>query len=375
VSKISIINNNGSIRLRFTFEGERHSFNTSGAFGEAQAMGKANLLGRRIELDIEDGSFDETLVRYRPAKPEKLKPCENNLLSLWERFLEYKAPQCAASTMMFQYRTFTSYIRQLPTHDLKKAYEIRAWVLQHVPIESAKRFLVRLSACCDWAVSAALIKANPFLGMAKGVKRPKSKGDRDEINPFTSEERDSILAAMKGDRFSSKFARVKHSFYYPLCFFLFHTGARFSEAAGLQWRHIKPGYILFEQAAIATEDGLSIRSGLKTQAQRSFPCNERMQRFLKEHKPVGAMPEDLVFPSPQGCFMASNNYRVRVWTPVLKGLGLEYRKPYQSRHTFITMMLENGLDAKDVARLVGNTSGVIYNFYAGGKRDLEVPEV
>jgi integrase len=63
-----------------------------------------------------------------------------------------------------------------------------------------------------------------------------------------------------------------------------------------------------------------------------------------------------------------------MWKPVLNQLGIEYRKPYQTRHTFITLALDNGLDAKDVARLVGNSPEVIYKHYAGKKRNLEVPE-
>ena len=50
---------------------------------------------------------------------------------------------------------------------------------------------------------------------------------------------------------------------------------------------------------------------------------------------------------------------------MLNQLGIEYRKPYQTRHTFITLALDNGLDAKDVARLVGNSPEVIYKHYAG----------
>jgi integrase len=334
-------------------------------------------LSRRIALDIDDGTFDQSLDRYRPVKPDKVKPSQHDLLTIWARFLEFKAPQCTASTMRFQYRTFTNYIKRLPTHDLKRSNEIREWVLKNVPLDAAKRFMVRVSACCDWALGAALIKENPFLGAAKGIKRPKALGNGDEINPFTVEERDCILEAMLSDRFTSKFARVKHSYYHPLCFFLFHTGARFSEVAGLQWRHIRPDFktLIFEQAAIATDEGLAIREGLKTQALRTFPLNERMQRFLKDHKPVGAAQDDLVFPSPLGCFMASNNFRVRVWMPVLKGLGIDYRKPYQSRHTFITLMLGAGIGATDIAKWCGNSAEVIFRHYAGTSKNLAVPEV
>jgi len=55
-------------------------------------------------------------------------------------------------------------------------------------------------------------------------------------------------------------------------------------------------------------------------------------------------------------------------------LDLEYRKPYQTRHTFITLALENRMEVKDVAKLVGNSPEVIYRHYAGYMRQLTVPE-
>lgn len=70
-----------------------------------------------------------------------------------------------------------------------------------------------------------------------------------------------------------------------------------------------------------------------------------------------------------------NNFRHRTWEKVLKELDNPYRKLYQTRHTFTTHALETGrLDAKDVARLVGNSPKVIYQHYAGTKRELIVPE-
>jgi integrase len=133
--------------------------------------------------------------------------------------------------------------------------------------------------------------------------------------------------------------------------------------------------ITFEQVVIRTKAGMKIRKGLKTQERRKFPCNASLQSMLKELKPEDAKPEDLVFPSPDNKSIDLNNFRNRTWKTVLKGLGFEYRKLYQTRHTFITHALEVGhLDAKDVARLVGNSPEVIYQHYAGNKRELFVPE-
>ncbi len=116
-----------------------------------------------------------------------------------------------------------------------------------------------------------------------------------------------------------------------------------------------------------------IREGLKTQERRKFPCNDRLQALLESVKPQGCKPSTLVFPSIKGKYINTNNLRNRVYTLILEGLGIEYRKLYQNRHTFITSALEH-LDVKDVARLVGNSPEVICRHYAGNKRDLFLPE-
>jgi integrase len=147
-----------------------------------------------------------------------------------------------------------------------------------------------------------------------------------------------------------------YCYYLPLITFLFRTGCRPSEAIALQWKHISRDFrlIAFEQAVLVSEGGLMVRKGLKTQELRKFPANAQLQELLKSIQLKIHEPESLIFPSPEGKFIDFHNFRNRAWMTILAGLPeIRYRKPYQTRHTFITLALENGLDAKDVARLVG----------------------
>jgi integrase len=65
----------------------------------------------------------------------------------------------------------------------------------------------------------------------------------------------------------------------------------------------------------------------------------------------------------------------RSWKAILENLGgIEYRKLYQTRYTFITLALRNGIDVKDVAKLVGNSPEVIYWHYVGHSREIVVPD-
>ena len=382
---VQITVSHSRLQLRFRVQGISKRFNLSMGLSDTPTNRKAaEQRARQIELDIASGNFDPTLAKYKPeyslsiASPDltpKTTP-KATLDTLWEKFIEYKRPQCSPSTMRLQYKTFTRYLNELPTRDLDEASIIRDHILKKIPIDSAKRFIIRLSACCNWAMKSGWITENPFQGMASEIKLPKGEGgDLFAINPFSTEEREAILEALLANTACSKFSRVKHSHYYPFVFFLFNTGARPSEVIALQWKHISDDFrsISFVQAVVESDQGAVCKHGLKTQERRRFPCNEKMRGFLKVLKPKEATAETLVFPSPTGKWIDSNNFRNRIWTPVLDKLSNEYRKLYQTRHTFITLALENGLDAKDVARLVGNSPEIIYRHYAGNKRDLCVP--
>lgn len=52
----------------------------------------------------------------------------------------------------------------------------------------------------------------------------------------------------------------------------------------------------------------------------------------------------------------------------------KYLPQYNTRHTFITLCLEEGIPDKDIARWVGNSRAVVNQSYAGHNAYLEVPE-
>jgi len=372
-----------NLRLQLVFRvgGKRHYLSTG--FLDAPANRKlAEFKAREIEKDILYERFDPTLEKYKPesvlstvTSVRSIAPPKISLTDLWEKFVEFKRPQCSPNTMKLKYSVYSNYVKRLPTHDLDRAGEIRDFVVKNIPLVSAKDFLTRLSACCNWAIEAGTITTNPFAKMPAGIKVPKSQSEDEDIEPFTVEERELIIAAFESNRFCPQKSAYRHSHYTSLVKFLFYTGCRPSEAVALQWKNVSSDLrlIAFQQALIESEDGRMIREGLKTQERRKFPCNDRLQALLTSIKPEGCKPDTLVFPSIEGTYINTNNLRNRVYKRILEGLGIEYRKLYQTRHTFITLALEH-LDAKDVARLVGNSPEVIYRHYAGNKRDLFLPE-
>ncbi|MEM9151192.1 MAG: site-specific integrase, partial [Cyanobacteria bacterium P01_F01_bin.3] len=50
---------------------------------------------------------------------------------------------------------------------------------------------------------------------------------------------------------------------------------------------------------------------------------------------------------------------------VLAESGVDYRKPYNTRHTFISHALDMGMNPVEVAQLTGHDVQTLYENYAG----------
>lgn len=305
-----------------------------------------------------------------------------NLLETWDRYIDFKRPSVSPSYLAHQLQATRNHLQKLSGLPGADAVAVRDWAIANLSIDSAKRLISQLSACYAWAKNSKLIEANPFAGMASEIKLPRSKkvnaGDR-EIEPFTEAERDLIVVALKTNQFCHPFTSRNHlhSNYAAYIEFLFYTGCRPSEAIGLQWKNIDldKQIILFQGAVVQSPRGRVRKEGLKTQSFRRFKINSQLRQILENAKPLSRSADSLVFPAPEGGFIVQDNFRKRVWKTILQGLQIEYRVPYQTRHTFITLCLDKGIDAKDIAQWVGNSPEIIYKHYAGSRHNLQVPEI
>lgn len=216
---------------------------------------------------------------------------------------------------------------------------------------------MHLSACCKWAKKSGFLDSNPFEGSASEVKVKKRGTEEEEIKPFSREERDRIIEVFKNNRY------YKH--YAPLVEFLFFTGCRPSEAIALQWKHINQASITFRQAAIYNGQNIVLKNGLKTQQSRKLPINAQLTCLLEAIKPDDCDPESLVFPSRNGNFIDWHNFTNRAWKSILSSLpDIEYRNPYQTRHTFCSLCREADISSIQLAKWVGNSAQMIDRVYA-----------
>lgn len=227
---------------------------------------------------------------------------------------------------------------------------------------------MHFSACCKWARKLGLLETNPFEGMSSEVKLKKTGTEEDEVFPFTREERDQILAAFKANRY------YKH--YAPLLEFMFLTGCRPSEAISLRWKQITNTTITFEQAVVYSGKGLVLKDGLTTQKYRKFPVNAQLTTLLNSIRPEHPNRDAFVFPSPKGKFIDWHNFTNRAWAKILKSLPhIEYRNPYQTRHTFCSLCREANISSIQIAKWVGNSADMIDLVYAKPVDHIQVPDL
>lgn len=338
-------------------------------------------LVQRVVLEMEDdlatGAFDATLDKYKArfakddrqtfvnTSPVVVSPAVS-LPELWSLYCEYRKSQVAVTTFKMSYLVrYTNHISRLPSHKLEDALTIRDYIVSKLSPDVAKLLLTQLNACCKWSVRSKLIPVNPFSNMALELKLPKRCRD---IHPFSVDERDAIIAAYA--------AHPVHKHYLNFVRFLFLTGCRLGEAVALRWEHISSdySYIIFSETY---NSQYKVRKDTKTHTSRRFPCNAVLRELLLSLPRTGN--DVCVFTSVNGGIIHNEKFTTRGgWRNIVEqlvrdGVVSTYRRPYNARHTFITMALEGGLTVSQVAALVGNSPTVILQHYAGNTIKVDVP--
>ena len=193
------------------------------------------------------------------------------------------------------------------------------------------------------ALDDDLIESNPLYGWK--YSRKEAPSPEDEIDPFTAQEQTAILDACVDPQHRNLFQ------------FAFWTGMRTSELVALQW-----GDIDFRR-------GIARVSRAKTQAadEAELPKTRRSARDVKLLAPALAALEAQkahsflsfreVFLNPlhREAWAGDQAIRETAWKHALKRCGIRYRNPYQTRHTWASMMLTAGESPIWVAQQMGHS--------------------
>ena len=178
-----------------------------------------------------------------------------------------------------------------------------------------------------------------FTSAFRNIKPLKMK--RSDVMPFTLEEVQRILTTVRAD-----FRQ-----YFTVRFF---TGLRTGEVHGLKWK-----YIDFERRLILVRESIVLNEEdeLKTDgSMRDIQMNEMVFEALQAHYNARHKDSEYVFCTRSGKPIDNQNFLNRVWSPLLRHLGLQHRRAYQMRHTAATLWLAAGEAPEWIARQLGHTS-------------------
>lgn len=177
--------------------------------------------------------------------------------------------------------------------------------------------------------------ATPFRNI-KPLRLPKL-----DIQPFSLEEVHLLLETVRAD-------------WRPYLTVRFFTGMRTGEVNGLEWKHID-----FDQDLILVRQSIvkgKVENTKTDGSMREIPMVPLVRQMLLEQRKL--VPDDCrwVFAQRNGEPINLVNFTNRVWHPLLRHLGLERRRPYQTRHTAATLMLGSGENPEWVARILGHAN-------------------
>lgn len=230
---------------------------------------------------------------------------------------------------------------QMKVSELKKAH-VRE---QLKPLTASNKTLANIQSvlrkALDDAIEDELIDINPLASWCFSKIEPPDEVD--DIDPFSKDEQAIILEQLVGQGRN-------------LMQFAFWTGMRTSELVALDW-----GDIDFVRGVVKVTRAITQKSkeaeGTKTAAgRREIKLLQPAVDALQAQKQYTWLKGEEVFQNPQSGVRWTGDQAIRktLWTWALKRGGVRYRKPYQTRHTYASMMLSAGEHPMWVSKQMGH---------------------
>lgn len=222
--------------------------------------------------------------------------------------------------------------------------------------EMVRKALVLLQSVMERAVEWGYVQTNPV----KPVKKPR-QGRKRAVRPLPPE----IVEAIRAQLRQRDAALVSVMAY---------AGLRPSEALALRWGDVRQSVLLVERAL-----ALGDVQPTKTRRLRSVRLLRPLKDDLREWRMASGRPDDeeWVFPMRGGgawTDTAYRNWRRRIFNPAAKAAGVSAPRPYDLRHSFVSLLLAEGLSVVEIAEEVGNSPSVSLNTYGHVIRELKGQE-
>jgi len=215
--------------------------------------------------------------------------------------------------------------------------------------KSIKNVLLCISSLYSDAIEDGHVQHNPALRPSKLIKTAKRSED---VVAFTYEEECRVLQT----------AKDKCPHYFPFILLLFRTGLREGEAVALRPEdldlQIRQLWVQRNFTAGRMSDTPKSRQKRQVDLSRDLADCLRDCLTIREAEAMlgDTQPSEWLFTTPGGEMIRSNNFRERVWKPLLKAAGLPYRWIHSTRHTYASRLIMSQANIVYVQNQLGHSS-------------------
>ncbi|WP_324731024.1 Arm DNA-binding domain-containing protein [Pseudomonas paeninsulae] len=335
-----------SIEITFQYQGvrcrERVPLKPS-----ATNLRKAELHKAAIDHAIAAGTFDyaATFPSSKRASQFRRNTAVMTIAMYLGEWLERKRKQLKSSTAEHYRQLITGQLipmfGALPLGELTRKH-VRDGMSQRTV---SNKTLTNLQSCLRSALNDAVddevIEASPLAGW--NYRNRETQKEDDDVDPFTAAEQAAILAAIPPER-------------RPQVQFAFWTGLRPSELIALEWGDVDwlAGEVRIVRAK--TRAASSPEAPKTASGRRTIKLLGPARDALLKQKAQTFMAGGRVFchPLTGKPWEHSDEIRKVLWVHALKKSGVRYRRPYQTRHTYASMMLSAGEHPMWVAHQMGH---------------------
>lgn len=336
-----------SIQITFTYQGvecrERLKLEPTPA-----NLKRAELHRSAVLHAIDQGTFDyavtfpESKNRLRFASsPAALRSTKHYL----EEWVEAKRKQLKGSTWDEYDRVVRNILipkfGDTPLAELSRS-QIKAWL---VKLEVTNKRLINLqsilrSALHD-AVMDEILETNVLADWT--YKNREAIKEQDDVDPFTAAEQKAILTAATGQMRN-------------LIQFALWTGLRTSELVALRWEDVDLATDHIRISRVKTQKSAEVEVPKTKGSARTLRLLAGARQALVDQQAHTLLKDAEVFEDPRYLAPWIGDKAIhRLWGRVLQKAQVRYRRPYQTRHTFASMMLSSGEDPWWVANYMGHT--------------------
>jgi len=338
------------LQVRVRLSGKDHFINRLGSWDDPVAQARARAISAEIWSDYQQGTLDWTLNRYKPLvegkDPELLKALEELMLRKRQ------------GRVTHAYRVVRRYGKPLRTKGEVAAF--LSWMEAEGLAASTRSTLlstIRSVQPGNQALASVHIKV-PHRSVQEEVL---SKG---EIQKVLED------------------LRIHEDWYYPAFAVWLGTGLRNSELIGLTWDcvRLEEGELLITKTL--KRDGTATHrrtwGGTKTGKSRVVPLREDLVALLREHQNhLGSLGLDtkmgLVFVTPNSHGHLYDSGMEIVWKRSQRRVGIQPRRLYAQRHSFLSHALAMGNSPADLAAVAGHRTEQLLNTYAKPTGRVKLP--